>query len=631
MKKTYSFDIFDTCLVRTCGNPAFVFDILACRILGPKADVSAKVDFAKERYDAEKIVRQKLISGQKEEITLDEIYNYCDFTLYTNIPKEQIKSVEMQIEHEVLIPVYSVRNRISKLRAEGNLILFISDMYLPKEFILSVLVQHGFYHEGDKLYISSATMSTKRTGNLFRQIHEELNINYKFWIHSGDNRISDFDIPHKIGLKTILLKHEYSYYENMMRQHETSNYRIDLMKMAAISRAVRNYRQDSSRVRFASDFIAPIYVTFVYWLLSDAHQRGIKKIFFLARDGYILYFIAQCFHRLFHDIELKYLYVSRNSLYLPGICEITDESIEEMFLNIKKFSTVEILDRLQMNDYPVSSKLLDERDSHIFIKKLLDDEAFKAKLKAKHREQKELCKLYFEEQKLTEGNSAIVDLRGTRKCHVIINNILKEMSKPTVFGYYLEILDTHIKGIDYKALYYTHRYDIYRFKENPIYPSSIFEQYFSISDHERTSSYRLSKDGVQPVFEQDSQSLDFRKNVFQINKEICCHYANMFILLMPYCSAEFLCNTAITVYNNFTKAPKREYLDAVKGIAFEESKIRSVEIIESESVFKVLANWSKRRWREASLVYNVMFPNIMTSLLRFKAYIQQIRKITRAK
>ena len=39
MKKTYSFDIFDTCLVRKCGSPDNIFHIWADRALG-KVDLS---------------------------------------------------------------------------------------------------------------------------------------------------------------------------------------------------------------------------------------------------------------------------------------------------------------------------------------------------------------------------------------------------------------------------------------------------------------------------------------------------------------------------------------------------------------------------------------------------------------
>ena len=58
----YSFDIFDTCFVRTCGSPDFVFDILAEKVLGKNSSLTERMDFAYTRREAERIARQNLIN-----------------------------------------------------------------------------------------------------------------------------------------------------------------------------------------------------------------------------------------------------------------------------------------------------------------------------------------------------------------------------------------------------------------------------------------------------------------------------------------------------------------------------------------------------------------------------------------
>ena len=70
MKQLYSYDIFDTCLVRTCGEAKNVFYLLATKVLGPQANISAKNDFALIRMNAEKKAREELIYG---------CYNYSCF------------------------------------------------------------------------------------------------------------------------------------------------------------------------------------------------------------------------------------------------------------------------------------------------------------------------------------------------------------------------------------------------------------------------------------------------------------------------------------------------------------------------------------------------------------------------
>lgn len=71
-------------------------------------------------------------------------------------------------------------------------------------------------------------------------------------------------------------------------------------------------------VLLATDVVAPCYVAYVKWVLSDARKRGIERLYFLSRDGYILMKIAE---NMEHEgIVLRYLFLSRRSLYLPYLC-----------------------------------------------------------------------------------------------------------------------------------------------------------------------------------------------------------------------------------------------------------------------------------------------------------------------
>ena len=124
---TYSFDIFDTCLIRSCGFSHNVFDLLAIKVLGEKSDWNQRADFVNIRLKAEKQIRNQ----KEEEITLQEIYNLCDFSGITDVSPEKIAEMEMEIEKKVLVPVYSIKKSIAKLHSLGINIYYISDMYLP--------------------------------------------------------------------------------------------------------------------------------------------------------------------------------------------------------------------------------------------------------------------------------------------------------------------------------------------------------------------------------------------------------------------------------------------------------------------------------------------------------------------
>jgi hypothetical protein len=57
---------------------------------------------------------------------------------------------------------------------------------------------------------------------------------------------------------------------------------------------------------------APLLIPYVMWILSDAHRRDLRRLYFVARDGQILLAIArQLVSQLPFDGELQYFYGSR--------------------------------------------------------------------------------------------------------------------------------------------------------------------------------------------------------------------------------------------------------------------------------------------------------------------------------
>ncbi len=64
--------------------------------------------------------------------------------------------------------------------------------------------------------------------------------------------------------------------------------------------------------------LAPALVNFVLWVLAEAKKRGIQRLYFLARDGYLMYHTA-CWlcERMGLTIQCRYLYCSRYSVRIP--------------------------------------------------------------------------------------------------------------------------------------------------------------------------------------------------------------------------------------------------------------------------------------------------------------------------
>ena len=521
---TYSFDIFDTCLIRTCGKPNFVFEILA-RKAWVDSEETQWFDFALERKRGEAKARSFLARQGREEVTLSEIYSCCDFSRLEGIPSNEVlMKEELEVERLVLAPVVNMRNTINRLRNAGHQIVFISDMYLPYEFIKEVMVNNGFLQESDFLYVSCQHDKTKQSGSLFQLVHDELNLDYKQWVHVGDNKHSDVDVPRKYGIKSSLISHQFSYYENQLRTKGYSSRTQVAYMLASIAKAVRLGNEDDARVKFATDLIAPVFVPYVFSIMKDAERRGVGKLYFLARDAYIFYVIAKKLENLFPSIAVRYLYVSRNSLYLPGLDNISMESLKPLFTSIDWQGVDDVLSRLHLSAMKDDFSAIEQRKIYgadKILPLLLENERFAHALEQKRKEQRKLAVEYFRQEGLGVGKTAVVDLTGTRRCHNAINKILRSAGLDSTFGYYFEVLDKRGAGSGYKALNFFERY-AYADRLYAIGPHDLFEQYYCITPHFRTYEYRLNSGGaVEPVYEEDNQNEVYKKRVSEINVKVC--------------------------------------------------------------------------------------------------------------
>ena len=76
---------------------------------------------------------------------------------------------------------------------------------------------------------------------------------------------------------------------------------------------------DAFTKKLYETFPGRLMTDYVWWVLQEAEKAGIKTLYFLARDGWLLREIGLviCEHYSL-DIECKYLYCSRISLRTPS-------------------------------------------------------------------------------------------------------------------------------------------------------------------------------------------------------------------------------------------------------------------------------------------------------------------------
>lgn len=623
MKKVVSFDIFDTCLVRTTGSPDVVFELLAKTIVenGSSADI---FDFIKIRKDGELRAR---MASEKEEIRIEEIYEHCDFSFVTDASKQFIISTELDIEESVLLPVLTIREKIDFYRLKGYSICFISDMYLPEFFVLRILTKYGFFKDGDRLLLSSVFNVTKSSGNLYKVFRNYFPKSNIFnWRHHGDNIYSDFIESAKQGAIPELISHKYNERESITIQPFDPIISSELKKYTSISKALRLSTIPNSQYIFAVDVIAPMYVSFVMHILNLAKEKGITELYFFARDGFLFYQIALQLQDIYEGLHFHYIYISRKVIYFSTLKDVSFESLKQLFSTQVTLSNVLNYLFLEKEDLSTTTfemlKNEDNRDKILNV--LCADEVLVDKISKNQEKQKQLFLRYLQQEGLTSNtlNSAIVDLRGTRKSHELVNNFLLRNGYNRLFGFYYEVIEeraTPQNCDSYYSCIFREQYkgtQLYEALENF---TSIFEQYFSVTSQQRTSHYKLLNEKVEPVFENELVR-DSIRNLFELNVKACmdfCHYSK---LLVSKHNTDIITRVYLSNFLISLSRYEKDLLRLFCDFEISENQFNKKVFVKKISIFD-FKNHQHIMWFKGSIVYT--FGRLPYYLIVFKRWIKR--------
>ncbi|PSP24615.1 MAG: hypothetical protein BRC55_06635 [Cyanobacteria bacterium SW_8_48_13] len=328
-----SFDVFDTVLTRAVGSPEVVFLLLGKRLSSKSLIEYTPEAFARARSQAE--YRAHINVGAN--YSLRQIYTELATALrLSEQQRDKLINLECALEAELLRSVPGAKERVQTERKQGKRVVFTSNMYLPAEFILEQLTRHEFWVEGDALYVSCEENKSKRTGELYRELLRREGVSPAQVTHWGDNLRSDVRADKQVGLQ---IEHfqpgNPNRYEQTLSSYDWATEGLS-GAMAGASRLARlstpaSSRQEDALRDVAAGVVAPTLVGYVLWTLQRANQLGLKRLYFVARDGQILLEIARrLVDKLNIDCELRYLHASRVSWYLPAVMGNDEQQASRM-------------------------------------------------------------------------------------------------------------------------------------------------------------------------------------------------------------------------------------------------------------------------------------------------------------
>lgn len=333
-----SIDMFDTLLVRRVHDPDLVKNATTRFIhsLAQQQDLwSSFALVEKARNEIEASHRKN--NGENFP---DYEANYQHFmpevldSIFANSPaykgkfKQEllikVTDYEIQIESAMLVARAEFVAFLEYLKEHKKRVFLLSDIYLPSELLTRLLADKSLDHYFEAIVSSADSFQAKASGAGFSLLEENYSLDKAHWVHIGDNPWSDGEKPTEFGIDAYVI----TDVQEAKRKQIAKRY--DYLARKQPIWVGRNIQQimlplegeNIERSALYADgyqFFAYLFGSMLFKLKSRVDELGIKKLYFCAREGWML---KKCWELMApilwpqdsEKYELHYLYVSRLSL-----------------------------------------------------------------------------------------------------------------------------------------------------------------------------------------------------------------------------------------------------------------------------------------------------------------------------
>lgn len=274
---------------------------------------------------------------------------------------------------------------------------------------------------------------------------------------------------------------------------------------------------------------APVMNAYIIWVLRNACEMGIERLYFLARDAYTMYETARKYCEKFKlPIECRYLYCSRYSLRKPLYHKNIEAALEHVCRGGIEVTLRKILIRsgFTAEDIEAYSKTTNEKLDLIIPHSMLSE--YKQRLKS-DEEYLKLLKMrselawpdmtaYLRQEGMFDNKSmALVDSGWTGTTQQTFNDILSACGIKNKFkGFYFGMYECPKKSTrsDYLSFYFSPEKGL---KNKVFFSNCLFEGVFS-APHGMTVSYKHDGKKMIPCFLKANEST--RKHMERVAKNL---------------------------------------------------------------------------------------------------------------
>lgn len=356
---------------------------------------------------------------------------------------------------------------------------------------------------------------------------------------------------------------------------------------------------------------SPVLISYVMWVVQDAIEKKIETLYFLARDGYIMYKIAlEIIDKFDIDIECKYLLCSRMSLRKPLYFIDSKIALDLTFTHSLKTSIDIILKRLGLDevDRKVICAELQIDNKRLFLP-LSKPEIYDFRTCF---EKNKLCKsiLYKSSEKAYNNTIGFFSKEGIldeKKKFALVDSGWTgsiQMSFRIILEYYFHRkvnLEGYYFGITSKTKNENGIYNAFYINENTPYKrfikfnNNVFEVFCS-ANHGMTTGYDDSSNDYSPMI-----NTNLSDELLGLQFETIVKYTKKYINKIKRCEFDYI-NTETLIYpllRTFMYRPDYEESQVYGGIKFCDDssedylvplakKLGSLDILRHFVIIKVL-------------------------------------------
>ena len=318
---------------------------------------------------------------------------------------------------------------------------------------------------------------------------------------------------------SINMQRRYEQYREILKKSELLEYPVKRLLEADQTIAGHKCQIHEQTSYYV---LAPALNGFVVWVLQNAVKSGIERLYFLARDGYFMYRIAQRYcEELCLPVECVYLCCSRYSLRIPTYHTDMEEALSYICRGGIDVTLQKILDRSGLTweeqknvrtQLELPHEFLEDPDAVIPYAKLGEIRSALQKcsyflqcVEVHSKESMPALAGYLKQAGLLEEKkAALVDSGWVGSMQKILNRTLRKMGrKEALEGYYWGIyeLPEGVDPVKYHCYYFSPKKGL---RAKVYFSNCLFESIFS-APHGMTLGYRKREAHYEPYFSECSR------------------------------------------------------------------------------------------------------------------------------